>query len=88
MLKLSLRSRRFQKLTRRERIGGSAKNKEHAWGEQIEYFCSPQACSLARTLFRSLVRSLPGKGKESAARRLVKAGIPFLYRKYLVVDKK
>ena len=29
--------------------------------------CSPQACSFARPLFRSLVRSPPGKGKETAA---------------------
>ena len=33
----------------------------------IFLICSPQACSLARPLFRSLVRSPPGKGKESAA---------------------
>ena len=30
-------------------------------------FCSPQACYFARLLLRSLVRSPPGKGKESAA---------------------
>ena len=30
-------------------------------------FCSLQACSFTRPLFRSLVRSPPGKGKEMAA---------------------
>ena len=32
-------------------------------------FCSPQACSFVRPLFRSLVRSPPGKGKETERER-------------------
>ena len=49
----TLRNRRFQKLTRRKR--------NWEWkNEQME------AC-LARSLFCSLFRSPPGKGKETAA---------------------
>ena len=33
----------------------------------LNFFRSPQACSFAPPLFRSLARSSPGKGKESAA---------------------
>ena len=42
------------------KLGGSAKNKEYF----SPIFHSSQACSFARLLFRSLVRSSPGKGNE------------------------
>ena len=52
------------------KFGASAKNKEQWDGVPPHFspiFCSPQVCSFARPLFRSLVRSPPGKGKETAA---------------------
>ena len=60
----SLRSRRFQKLTRRKRNTPSP---------LAPNFCPPQACSFARTLFRLLVRPPPGKGKETVSTQTMPA---------------
>ena len=75
----SLRSGRFQKLTRRERNWEGVRKirsrvlfsppPPHSRSLLPHFspiFCSPQACSFSSPLFRSLVRSPPGKGKEMA----------------------
>ena len=73
----SLHSRRFQKLARGKRnsAGGSVKNKEQRDGGRegaIPFLPTPSPFSVnpphfSPPLFRSLVRSPPGKGKETAA---------------------
>ena len=66
----SLCSRRFQKHTRRERSREGAEGGAAHPSQLLPNFsCSPQACSLARPLFRSLAQSPPRKGKESAAKQ-------------------
>ena len=78
----SMRSRRFQKRKRSERNQEGVPKKKNTYAKEIlptpppsrsspthffPIFCSPQGCSFARPLFRSLVRSPPGKRNETAA---------------------
>ena len=77
--KLTRRERNWEGVEKKpyakEREGGSTKNMKQREGLPSRsppphfspIFCSPQACYFARLLLRSLVRSPPGKGKESAA---------------------